>query len=423
MGLVLAVRGSVARPTVEAMTSLATPTETFDVVLVGAGMASDAAARGIRELDADATIAVVGREDTAPVERPALSKGLWTDPETTLEGVALGTAEATGATLLLGTSVVAVDTAARTVTTDDGRTLGYGRLLLATGGRPVHLPGVEESGRVLYYRSVRDYERLREVAGQGRHVVVVGGGYIGTEVAAALAQNDTRVTLVVSQDVLQGHVFPAALAARVDQRYVDAGVALVRGARLASADAGPDAVRVHLQDGRTIDADALVVGVGIEVETDLAQAAGITVDDGVVVDEQLRTSAADVWAAGDLAQYPDRLLGRRRVEHVDHAQSSGRQAGRNIAGAGEPYTHTPFYYSDLFELGYEAVGRLDASLDTVEDWHGDEPYAQGVVYYLDGGRVAGVLLWDVWDRTDAARDVIAHQTDVSPEALRGRITA
>ncbi len=149
------------------MTSTATPTETFDVVLVGAGMASDAAARGIRELDADATIAVVGREDTAPVERPALSKGLWTDPETTLEGVALGTAEATGATLLLGTSVVAVDTAARTVTTDDGRTLGYRRLLLATGGRPVHLPGVEESGRVLYLptrRAQRDARAQRREA-------------------------------------------------------------------------------------------------------------------------------------------------------------------------------------------------------------------------------------------------------------------
>jgi len=399
---------------------VSTVRETYDYVVVGAGMAGDAAARGIREVDRAGTVLVIGREPTAPVDRPALTKALWTDPEATLDQVWLGTAEDTGAEMLFGESVVALDLAARTVTTDADVTVGYGSLLLATSGRPRRVGGLEESGRVIHFRTVRDYERLRDLAGGGRHVVVVGGGYIGTELAAALVQNDTRVTLVFPQDVLTAATFPAGLAADVERRYADHGVTLVRGARVASGTSGPDGVTVVLEDGREVTADAVVVGAGIEVDTGLAAAAGLAVADGIVVDAQLRTSDPHVWAAGDVAQYPDAILGRRRVEHVDHATTSGRQAGRNLAGAGEDHTHTPFFYSDLFDAGYEAVGRLDSSLETVEDWHG-EPYGTGVVYYLDAGRVAGVLLWGVWDATDRAREVIATQTDVRPEALRGLI--
>lgn len=396
--------------------------EHYRYLLVGAGMAADAAARGIREVDPDGSVLIVGREPTAPVERPALSKGLWTDPEVTVETVALGTAEDTGAELLLGTTVVALDPAARTVTTDTGATIGYDRALLATSGS-ARTGGVPESGRVLAYRTLRDYERLRDLAGGGRHVVVVGGGFIGTEVAAALALSDTRVTLVVSSPVLTGQIFPDDLARRVQRRYEEAGVRVLTGVRATGGESGPDGVRVTLDDGRVLDADAVVVGAGIALDLSLAVGAGIEVADGVLVDDRLRTSVPDVWAAGDVAEYPDRLLGRRRVEHVDQARASGRQAGRNMAGADEAYEHTPFFYSDLFDLGYEAVGRLDAALPTVEDWRGGEVGDTGVVYYLDPERtrVVGVLLWNVWDATDAAREVIAGQRDVSATGLRGRI--
>ena len=394
--------------------------DSYDYVIVGAGMAGDSAARGIREVDPAGSILVIGREPTAPVTRPALTKKLWTDPGFTFDEVWLATAEDTRAELLLGESVVGLDLEARTVTTDAGFAVGYGALLLATSGHPRPLPGVEASGRVIYFRTVRDYERLRDLAGAGRHVVVVGGGYIGTELAASLVQNDTRVTLVFPQDTLTGASFPAALAAHVQQRYADAGVTLLGGARVVATESGADGVTVTLEDGREIAADGVVVGSGIVVETELARAAGLEVDDGVVVDARLRTSDPHVWAAGDVARYPDRLLGRTRVEHVDHATTSGTQAGRNLAGAAEEYAHTPFFYSDLFEYGYEAVGRLDASLSTVEDWH-DDGFGAGVVYYLDGDAVVGVLLWNVWDATDRAREVIATQRDVAPEALRGLI--
>ncbi|RMI04875.1 NAD(P)/FAD-dependent oxidoreductase [Cellulomonas triticagri] len=386
-------------------------------------MAGDAAAHGIREVDPDGTILLIGREPTGPVTRPALSKKLWTDPDFAFDQVWLPTADDTGAELLLGESVVGLDREARTVTTDAGLTLGYGALLLATSGEPRRVDGVEPSGRVVYFRTVRDYERLRDLAGGDRHVVVVGGGYIGTELAAGLVQNDTRVTLVFPQETLTGHTFPAHLAAHVQRRFADAGVTLVGGTRVTGTESGADGVTVTLDDGRVLAADAVVVGTGIEVDTSLAGGAGLAVDDGVLVDEHLRTDDPHVWAAGDAAQYPDRILGRRRVEHVDNATTMGTQAGRNLAGADEPYTHTPFFYSDLFDLGYEAVGRLDASLTTVEDWH-EDGFGAGVVYYLDDAepdRVAGVLLWNVWDATDRAREVIATQRDVRPEALRGRI--
>lgn len=228
---------------------------------------------------------------------------------------------------------------------------------------------------------------------------------------------------MVSPPVLTGQMFPDGLARRVQRRYEDAGVRVLTGVRATGGESGPDGVRVTLDDGRVLDADAVVVGAGIALDLSLAEAAGIEVADGVLVDDRLRTSAPDVWAAGDLAEYPDRLLGRRRVEHVDQAQSSGRQAGRNMAGADEPYEHTPYFFSDLFDLGYEAVGRLDASLPTVEDWRGGPVGDAGVVYYLDPERtrVVGVLLWNVWDATDAAREVIAGQRDVSEAGLRGRI--
>lgn len=398
--------------------------ESYDYVIVGAGVAGDGAARGVRERDPDGTVLMIGREPTAPVDRPALTKALWNDPDATLDAVWLRTAEQADAEMLLGTAVVGIDLAARTVTTDTGLTIGYGALLLTTGGHPRQV-GVEESGRVIAYRTVHDYEHLRDLAGEGRHVVVVGGGFIGTEIAAALVRNDTRVTLVTSTAVLTGQVFPDGLARHVDAMYADAGVTLLRGRRLTSGTADADGAHVVLDDGTALDADAVVLGTGIVPDSGLALAAGLAVagehgEGGIEVDDHLRTDDPHVWAAGDVARYPDALLGRRRVEHVDAAGAQGRHAGRAAAGADEVFGYTPFFWSDLFDAGYEAVGRIDAALDTVEDWH-EEPYVTGVVYYLEAGRVVGVLLWNVWDATDRARAVIRDQRDVSAQALRGLI--
>ncbi|WP_022902636.1 NAD(P)/FAD-dependent oxidoreductase, partial [Curtobacterium sp. B8] len=340
----------------------------FRYLIVGGGMVADSAARGIRELDADGTIGIVSEDVDPPYARPALSKKLWTDPEFSWdEKVDLHTEE-TGATFLLGSRVTAIDRDAKTVTTDSGETHGYERLLIATGGKPRGLPGLEPSDRVLDYRSAADYRKLREFADAGAHVVVVGGGYIGTEITAGISQNGAKVTFVDPDDVVGGRMFPDDLAQAFQQRFVDAGVDLRLGRRVSSGEETGDGVVLTLDDGSTVEADAVVVGLGIEPVTQLAADAGLTVRDGIVVSSTLRTDDESVFAAGDVAEYPDRILGTRRVEHVDNAQQQGRQAGRNLADADETYDHTPMFYSDVFDMGYEAVGQVSSSLHTVEDW-------------------------------------------------------
>ncbi|MBT2502529.1 FAD-dependent oxidoreductase [Curtobacterium sp. ISL-83] len=390
-------------------------------LIIGGGMVADAAARGIRELDPDGSIGIISEDVDRPYARPALSKKLWTDPAFDWdEKVDLHTEE-TGAAFVLGTAVTSIDRAAKTVTTADGQSYGYERLLIATGGKPRGLPGLASSERVLDYRSASDYRHLRAFADAGAHVVVVGGGYIGTEITAGIVLNGARVTLVDPDEVVGGRTFPDDLARAFQQRFVDHDVELRLGRRVSSGAEHEGGVTLTLDDGSVVEADAVVVGLGIEPATQLASDAGLTVADGIVVSSTLRTDDDSVFAAGDVAEYPDRILGRRRVEHVDNAQHQGRQAGRNLADADETYDYTPMYYSDVFDMGYEAVGQLSTSLHTVEDWQ--EPTVTGVVYYLDDDQlVRGVLLWNVWDKTDEARKVLAEAHALTPDMLRGRIT-
>ncbi|KTS70410.1 pyridine nucleotide-disulfide oxidoreductase [Microbacterium testaceum] len=391
----------------------------FDHLIVGGGMVADTAARGIREIDADGSIGILSDDVDAPYTRPALSKKLWTDEEFTWDKVPLGTADDTGADIRLRTRVTAIRPEEREVDAD-GETFSYGTLLLATGGKPVALPIEDRSNgeRALTFRTAEDYRRLRSLADEVDRIAVVGGGYIGSELAAALVQNGVDTVLIHTGAVLGDAVFPAALAERFEKLFRDAGVEIVAGSKVAGGDADATGARLELENGDVVRADAVVSGLGIEVATDLAEGAGLTVDDGIIVDAQLRTSTDGVWAAGDVASYPDRILGRRRVEHVDNANEQGRAAGRNLAGAAEPYTHTPYYYSAVFGIRYEAVGTLDAALDTVEDWIDPE---RGVVYYLDDDRVVGVVLWNVEDARDAARKVLAEADRLSRDDLPGRI--
>jgi 3-phenylpropionate/trans-cinnamate dioxygenase ferredoxin reductase subunit len=173
---------------------------------------------------------------------------------------------------------------------------------------------------------------------------------------------------------------------------------------------------------RSIEADAVVAGIGIKPNVRLLEQAGMPIDNGIPVDEMLRTDNPDIFAAGDVASFYNPSLGiRMRTEHEDNALTMGRCAGRNMAGDSMPYQHLPYFYSDLFELGYEAVGKTDSSLETIEDWI--EPYKKGVIYYLQEHRVRGVLLWNIWERVDAARSLIAEPGPFNPENLKGRLSS
>lgn len=397
--------------------------ESYDYVIVGAGVAATSAVKGIRSQDSSGTVAVLGSEPDKPVYRPDLSKDLWLDEEKSLDDSWLSgdLEDDDHVDLLTDTTVSAIDPDAHVVRLADGTSVSYGKLLLATGAEPRTL-GLEPGPRVVYYRTAADYQRLRSLVGPDSHVVVVGGGYIGSEIASALVQNDVAVTLVLDLEDVQEQMFPRALAASLTKAFTDRGVTVVHGSVSTGEDTG-DGVRIRLDDGTDVVADAAVVGVGVQPRTGLAEAAGLEVENGVVVDDHLRTSVEDVYAAGDVASYPDALLGRRRVEHIDQAEKSGEHAGKVMAGADEAYDYTPIFWSDIFDAGYEAVGETKSDLDMVEDWK-DGEIGTGVVYYLKQGSVRGVLLWNVWDSTDRAREVIEETRDEpvhDPESLRGRI--
>lgn len=397
--------------------------DSYDYVIVGGGVAAASAVSGIRSEDEGGTIAVLGSEPDPPVYRPALSKDLWLKDDATLDGNSLAgdLEDDDHVDLVTDTTVTAIDPDAHAVRLADGSSVGYGKLLLATGAEPRVL-ALDPGPRVVYYRTAADYERLRAIAGSDSHVVVVGGGYIGSEITSALVQNDVRVTLVLDLEDVQEQMFPRALAASLTKAFADRGVTVVHGS-VASGEETADGVRIRLDDGTEVTGDVAVIGVGVVPRTGLAEAAGLDVDNGVTVDDHLRTSADDVYAAGDVASYPDALLGRRRVEHVDHAEKSGEHAGKVMAGADAAYDYTPFFWSDILDAGYEAVGETSSRLEMVEDWK-DGRIGTGVVYYLRSGQVRGVLLWNVWDSVEKAREIIAETTTEpvsDPEQLRGRI--
>jgi NADPH-dependent 2,4-dienoyl-CoA reductase/sulfur reductase-like enzyme len=266
---------------------------------------------------------------------------------------------------------------------------------------------------------VDDYRRLRTAADRGGRFVVIGGGFIGSEIAAALAMSDQQVTIVFPEGGIGGRVFPRDLATSLNDYYRDKGVEVLASQSVEGVQTRGGHSTLYTSGGRELDADVIVAGIGIQPNVELAERAGIKVDDGIVVDEFLRVGHGDVYAAGDAVSFHCPPLDKRiRFEHEDNANTMGRHAGRNMAGAEEPYRHLPYFYSDLFDLGYEAVGETKAELETIADW--DEPFRKGVVYYLHEGRIRGVLLWNVWDQVEAARSLIASTKLLSPEDLRSR---
>lgn len=386
----------------------------YDYLIVGGGMTADAAAHGIREVDQSGSIGIIAAESHAPYNRPPLSKALWKGEGE--DGLWRGT-DSTGATLHLGRSAVQLDSAARTVTDDAGGEYRYGKLLLATGGTPRRLAGAPDG--VIYFRTLDDYRTTHRLAGEGARFIVVGGGFIGSEVAAAVRMQGCTVSMVVPEAGIGARVFPADLARFVARYYREKGVIVHLNdsvTRIATGERGGYAVGVKTAGPLT--ADAVVAGLGIVPNVALAEQAGLTVDNGILVDEQLCAGPDTIFAAGDVARFHNPALGKRmRVEHEDNANTMGKIAGRNMAGAGERYDHLPFFYSDLFDLGYEAVGEVDARHETVADWK--EPFREGVVYYLEGGRVRGVLLWNTWGQVDAARALIAQPGPFTAADLKG----
>ena len=389
----------------------------YRYLIVGGGLTGDAAARGILELDVAASIGMISKESDPPYARPSLSKGLWKGRPV---GKIWRNTRDLGVELYLERTVTDLDPTNKYLRDNAGGEYTYDKLLLATGGSPIRLPFGDDN--IIYYRDFQDYHRLRAWTERGERFLVIGGGFIGSEIAAALTMIGKKVVMVFPDESIGANIYPADLSQFLNDFYRNKGVEIVSRDVVTGLKQTGDRSTVRTRNGRSFEVDGVVAGIGIRPNVELAQQAGLQVDNGIVVDEHLLTSAPDIFAAGDVAKFYHSALGKGvRVEHEDNALRMGKLAGRNMAGADEPYTHVPMFYSDLFELGYEAVGELSSKLETVGDW--EEPFKKGVIYYLGDGRVRGVLLWNVWDFVPEARALLNAVGPFRAADLIGRLSS
>jgi NADPH-dependent 2,4-dienoyl-CoA reductase/sulfur reductase-like enzyme len=384
----------------------------YQYLIIGGGMTADAAVEGIRQKDPNGTIGLISAEPDPPYNRPPLTKSLWKGEA--FDSIWRGTANR-HVDLHLNLTVTAIDIWRRRVTDADGRHYGFSKLLLATGGRPRRF--AFESNDVLYFRTAADYRHLRQLTETNQRFAVIGGGFIGSELAAALAMNHKEVVMLFPGNGVCSRLFPHELSQFLNRYYQGKGVKLLPNESVTSITRHDRQLTLRTESGKEIPVDSVVAGLGIEPNVELAEAAGIRIENGIVVDEFLRTSHPDVFAAGDIAYFYNPALAQRmRVEHEDNANTMGRCAGYNMAGEPQPYHHLPFFYSDVFDLGYEAVGELNSELQTTADWK--EPFHEGVIYYLREGNLRGVLMWNLFGLVDAARQLISSRRTFRPEELK-----
>ncbi len=369
----------------------ATDAASINFLIIGGGLVAVVAAEEIRKRGTGGRIMIVSNDHDRPYHRPPLSKG-YLRGEGNRPDVFVQPANwyaENAVELVTDTYATALDPATSTVTLDNGQTLHYRTLLLATGGTPRHLdiPGADRAG-VHYLRSLTDSESLRAAAAQAKRAVVIGGGFISVEVAAALTTYKVDTTLIVRGTTIWNDLVPSEVARFVEQTLSDHGVKLMtedEATRILPRGGELHAGSVATKSGHTVAADLVVIAIGIEPNISLAREAGLALDEatgGVTVDEYLGTSDPHIYAAGDIASFPDPVFGRRRVEHWDTAFSQGQTVGANMAGAHEPYDHVQYVFSDVFDLGIEMLGKPQASTPTIT--RGTMESRSFAVLYLDG---------------------------------------
>jgi 3-phenylpropionate/trans-cinnamate dioxygenase ferredoxin reductase subunit len=388
----------------------------YDYLLIGGGMTADAAARGIRAIDGRGSIGMFSIEPDPPYKRPLLSKGLWKGKS--LDQAWLGT-DKLGVDMHLGTRIESIDPRGKRARGENGAEYLYGKLLLATGGTPRRLDLGDRD--TVYFRTMQDYRRLRALARRGRRLAVIGGGFIGSEIAAALAMNGVETLMIFPEIAVGSRMFPPALSQYLNRYYREKGVEVIPDERVSGIAESDSGARLTLKGKGEVPVDGVIAGAGILANVRLAQDLRLQIEEGgIAVNPRLQTSAPDIYAAGDAAAVFQPALGScQRVEHEDNALRMGEAAGRSMAGDETPYRHMPYFYSDLFDHGYEAVGELDSRSELFADW--SEPFQKGVIYYLKAGRVRGVLTWNVYGRMDDARALIAEAGPFQPADLKGRI--
>ncbi|XP_062261572.1 apoptosis-inducing factor 1, mitochondrial isoform X2 [Platichthys flesus] len=481
------VAESVQTPAVEATPTLPEVPSHAPYLLIGGGTASFAAARSIRARDPGAKVLIVTEESEFPYMRPPLSKELWFSDDSSvtetlrfkqwngkersiyfqppsfyIQAEELAGAENGGVAVLSGRKVVHMDVRGNKVKLDDDTEISYDKCLIATGGVPRNLQAIERAGeevmkRTTLFRKIDDFKSLDKVSREAKSIAIIGGGFLGSELACALGRKSSEFGLEVMQMFPEkgnmGKVLPEYLSNWTTEKVKREGVQVIAEALVKSVTFKDDRLEIKLRDGRLVQTDHIVAAVGLEPNVDLAKSAGLEVDSdfgGFRVNAELQ-ARSNIWVAGDAACFYDIRLGRRRVEHHDHAVVSGRLAGENMTGANKPYWHQSMFWSDLGpDVGYEAIGIVDSSLPTVgvfaKATAKDTPraatedsgtgirseseteetavspvasstpapaleqqrdnYGKGVIFYLRDKVVVGIILWNVFNRMPVARKII-----------------
>ena len=394
-----------------------TTDQTF--VIVGASLAGAKAAETLRSEGFDGRLVLIGSEAERPYERPPLSKE-YLRGEAGREKVYVhdeGFYAANDIELRLGATAVSLDTSSRELALDDGERLRYDRLLLATGAEPrrLSIPGAELDG-VLYLRSVEDSDALRRRLDRGGRVVVIGAGWIGAEVAASACQRGLDVCVLDPMAVPLERVLGSEVGAVYRDIHTDHGVQMLLGTGVEAFEGTTSVERVQTSDGRRLECDFVVVGVGVQPRSELAAQAGIAIDNGILVDEHLQTGAPGVFAAGDVANAQHRFYGERiRVEHWDNALHQGPLAAHAMLGHADSYDRLPYFFSDQYDVGMEYSG-FARSWDRVV-FRGDPATREFVAFWIAEDRVVAGMNVGIWDVSDAIRRLIRERIAVTDRDL------
>ena len=390
-------------------------------IILGGGMvacyaAKELASRGLKSGE----LAIISADTALPYERPPLSKGFLSgkDDETTILINGADWYRELGIDVRLETVIEAIDPDKRRLRSNSGEEFECQHLLVATGARArkLDVPG-NGLKAVFYLRSLRNSETIRSKSASAKEAVIIGGGFIGMEVASVLAQKNIRTTLVIREDRVWSRVFTPVMSAFFEQYYASRGVRILKEAQVVSFEGTGTVQAVLLGDGKKISSDVVVVGVGAVPVTEPMDKTGVTVENGIVVNEYLKSNRPGVYAAGDVANYPDAIFGkRRRVEHWDNAVSQGQHWAQVVQGEKEPFVHVAYFFSDVFDLSYELWGDpADADEVVVR---GDSSTSSFSVWWLKNNRVAAVF---VMNRQDEERQLapewIKSQQTVSRERL------
>jgi 3-phenylpropionate/trans-cinnamate dioxygenase ferredoxin reductase subunit len=386
-------------------------------VIVGAGLAGAKAAEALRGSGFDGQISLIGAEEHLPYERPPLSKNYLTG-KADRDSVFVHDQtwyRQRDIDLRLGSPVSAIDRAARQVRLADGARLPFGKLLLTTGARPRQLAGVTG---VHYLRTLDDSDRLKEIMATGSHLVVIGAGWIGLEIAAAARQAGLQVTVLETLELPLLRVLGREMAQVFADLHRSAGVDLRLGVRIAEIiSTGSTATGVLLADGTLIGADAVLAGIGATPRTELAEQAGLEIGNGIVTSAALRTSDPDIFAAGDVASAFHPLLGHHvRVEHWANALKQPAVAAAAMLDQDARYEELPYFYTDQYDLGMEYLGHVDGGYDQIVV-RGDLEAREFIAFWLKDGRVRAGMNVNIWDVTDSIKNLILSGHPVNADAL------